>query len=71
MPGVPVFILAAAPIGSTMKAEDLVVMHNQLSHGLLNAGVCVVSYATDGSKTERKVSSQFSESANKTRSGKD
>ncbi|KAG9079754.1 hypothetical protein FRC06_007509 [Ceratobasidium sp. 370] len=65
-PGVPVFILAAAPISSTLKAEDLLVVHNQLINGLHEAGVRVISYATDGSKTERKVSSRFLESANNT-----
>ncbi|KAG8700389.1 hypothetical protein FRC08_004733 [Ceratobasidium sp. 394] len=65
-PGVPVFILAALPISSTLKAEDLLATHNRLIHGLLNAGVCVVSHGTDGSKTERKVSSLFLESAGNT-----
>ncbi|KAG9089200.1 hypothetical protein FRC06_001671, partial [Ceratobasidium sp. 370] len=63
-PGVPVFILAAMPISSTLKADDLLTTHNRLLNGLLNAGVCVVSYACDGSKTERKVASQFLMSAN-------
>ncbi|KAG9086887.1 hypothetical protein FRC06_002840 [Ceratobasidium sp. 370] len=66
MVGVPVFIVAAMPISSTLKAEDLLVSHNQLMNGLLDTSVCVVSYATDGLKTERKVSSQFLEGTNNT-----
>ncbi|KAG8717565.1 hypothetical protein FRC09_014080 [Ceratobasidium sp. 395] len=61
--GVPVFIVAAMPISSTFKAEDLLVFHNHLVLDLVHAGVCVVSYSTDGSLTERKVSSQFLKSA--------
>ncbi|KAG8715663.1 hypothetical protein FRC08_010298 [Ceratobasidium sp. 394] len=54
------------PISSTLKAEDLLVSHNRLMNGLLDASVCVVSYATDGSKTERKVSSRFLEGTDNT-----
>ncbi|KAG9122941.1 hypothetical protein FRC07_000444 [Ceratobasidium sp. 392] len=64
--GVPVFIVSAMPISSTFKAEDLLVFHNHLVLGLVHAGVCVVSYSTDGSLTERKVSSQFLKSAEST-----
>lgn len=63
MPKVPVFILAAMAISSTLKANDLLEVHNQLMDGLLDAGICVSSYACDGSAMERKVARQFLESS--------
>ncbi|KAG8730315.1 hypothetical protein FRC11_006994 [Ceratobasidium sp. 423] len=33
--GVPVFILAVMPISATLKAEDLLTVHNKLINGLL------------------------------------
>ncbi|KAG8788211.1 hypothetical protein FRC12_014806 [Ceratobasidium sp. 428] len=65
-PGIPVFILAALPINSTLKAPDLLFFHNGLVNNLLEAGVCMVSYATDGSPTEFNVSTRFLEGAEST-----
>ena len=62
-PGIPVLILAAMAIGSSHKADELYGFHTRLINGLLGAGVCVSSYACDGSATERKITRMFLESA--------
>jgi hypothetical protein len=59
-------MLAALPIGSSLKANDLLALHNQLIDGLLNSGICVVSYSCDGAVTERKVASLFLQGARDT-----
>ncbi|KAG8757304.1 hypothetical protein FRC11_004663 [Ceratobasidium sp. 423] len=66
-PGVPVFILAVMPISATIKAEDLLAVHNKLIDGLLGQGIAIASYACDGAATERKVISRFLEGARNTR----
>ncbi|QRV89503.1 hypothetical protein RhiJN_17521 [Ceratobasidium sp. AG-Ba] len=63
-PKIPVLVLAAMPIDSSMKADNLFATHACLIKGLLDSGVCVSSYACDGSATERKVSRLFIQSAN-------
>ncbi|KAG9091626.1 hypothetical protein FRC06_000486 [Ceratobasidium sp. 370] len=62
-PRIPVFILAAMAIGPCMKADDLFAIHSRLIQGLLDAEICVLSYACDGSATERKVTQLFIRSA--------
>jgi hypothetical protein len=55
-------------ISSSLKALDLLAVHQQLIDGLLDAGISVVSYSCDGSATERKVASLFLQSAHDSKS---
>ncbi|KAG8738651.1 hypothetical protein FRC12_016664, partial [Ceratobasidium sp. 428] len=64
-PKVPVLVLAALPISSSIKANKLFTVHSRLIEGLLDAEICVASYACNGSATERKVTQLFLESASK------
>ncbi|KAG8765471.1 hypothetical protein FRC12_007479 [Ceratobasidium sp. 428] len=64
-PKIPVLVLAALPISSSVTADKLFTEHSHLMSGLLDAGICVTSYACDGSATERKVTRLFRESASK------
>ncbi|KAF8594406.1 hypothetical protein BDV93DRAFT_459064 [Ceratobasidium sp. AG-I] len=63
IPGVPVFILAAMPISSSMKANELLLSHNKLIGDLLATGITISTYSCDGSATERKVANLFLQSA--------
>lgn len=56
-------IVAAIPISDKMDASELLILLEKVSLGLLNAGIKVISYACDGTETERKVQRGFTAKA--------
>jgi hypothetical protein len=56
-------VIAALPISDHLKEKDLLVMHKKVMFGLLDVRIRVISYACDGTETERGIQKQFSESA--------
>jgi hypothetical protein len=55
LPKVAPIIVSALPIPNNLSAEKLVVYTQQILHGLLDRHIKVVSYACDGTETERAV----------------
>ncbi len=47
-------VLAAIPVVS-LKAPELLILHENIISGLLNANVKIISYSCDGTETERLV----------------
>lgn len=62
-PGVPTLIVAAVPISSQIKADELIQMQVKLVEGLLAHGVRVISLGADGASKERAVLYHFENSA--------
>jgi hypothetical protein len=52
-------VIAALPIGNSMKADQLVVLLQQVVDGLIDRGISIVSYACDGTEVERSVQRLF------------
>lgn len=63
VPGALPIVAAALAIGNTMTAEQGLVWLKQMINGLLDRGVMVVSYAADGTATERTIQRMLEESA--------
>ena len=55
MPGIPPLILAAKAIPNSLTAQQLLPLSLDLIQGLLQRNIKVVSYACDGTETERSV----------------
>ena len=55
MPGIPPLILAAKAIPNSLTAQQLLPLSLDLIQGLLRKKIKVVSYACDGTETERSV----------------
>lgn len=55
LPKIPPLIVAAKAIPNSLSARELFDMLHYILHGLLNVGINVVSYACDGTETERAV----------------
>jgi hypothetical protein len=55
MPGIPPLILAAKAIPNSLTAQQLLPLSLDLIQGLLRKRIKVVSYACDGTETERSV----------------
>ncbi|TFY61180.1 hypothetical protein EVJ58_g4673 [Rhodofomes roseus] len=55
LPGIPPLILAAKAIPDNLDARELFVLSHELIVGLSERGVHVVSYACDGTETERSL----------------
>ncbi|KAF8132534.1 hypothetical protein EV363DRAFT_1163795 [Boletus edulis] len=66
LPRIPPIILAALPISNTTVASDLLDAHLQIYQGLCSRNIPVVSYAADGTETERAVQRQFDARATRT-----
>ena len=56
-------IVAAMPISDKMDTPELLILLEKIVFGLLNAGISIISYACDGTETERKVQRSFTEKA--------
>ncbi|KAJ3819239.1 hypothetical protein F5880DRAFT_1616648 [Lentinula raphanica] len=52
-------VIAALPITESMTVNELLMLHKQIIFGLLDTQVNVVSYASDGTQTERSVQREF------------
>ncbi|KAF8988923.1 hypothetical protein BDQ17DRAFT_1257412 [Cyathus striatus] len=52
LPKVSPIIVAAIPISDRMLANELFPMLQTILDGLIDKGICIVSYAADGSETE-------------------
>ncbi len=63
LPKVAPIIVAALPISNNLSAEQLVVYTQQILHGLFDRHIRVVSYACDGTETERAVQRLLVETA--------
>ena len=68
LPKVAPIIVAALPISNSLTAEQLVVYTQQILHGLFDRHIRVVSYACDGTETERAVQRLLLENAGSKRS---
>ncbi len=55
-------VLAAIPVVS-LKAPELLILHENIISGLLNANVKIISYSCDGTETERLVQRSFVQNA--------
>ncbi|KAF8797488.1 hypothetical protein BYT27DRAFT_7237241 [Phlegmacium glaucopus] len=65
-PKVSPIIVAALPIGNTMTAPTLLILLMKVIDGLLDRGMSIVSYASDGTEVERAVQRLFLEKADTT-----
>ncbi|KAJ7577185.1 hypothetical protein C8J56DRAFT_798958 [Mycena floridula] len=63
LPKMTPMIVAAIPITNTLKAPDLLPMLESVIFGLLDNDIKVISYACDGTETERLVQRLFSAKA--------
>lgn len=61
MPKVTPIIVAAMPILEDMNAERLFEMLQQILDGLIDEGIRIISYASDGTDVERKVAEKLFE----------
>lgn len=52
-------MVAAIPIANSMKAPQLLDYHMKIINGLLDHDICVISYACDGTETERAMQRLF------------
>ena len=68
LPKVAPIIVTALPISNSLTAEQLVVYTQQILHGLFDHHIRVVSYACDGTETERAVQRLLLENADSKRS---
>ncbi|TBU21591.1 hypothetical protein BD311DRAFT_743520 [Dichomitus squalens] len=65
LPKVPPLILAAMAIPNSLSVLDLFVHLMAILHGLIDAGIKVVSYSCDGTETERAVQRCLIDSADR------
>ncbi|KAJ7909891.1 hypothetical protein B0H13DRAFT_1616161 [Mycena leptocephala] len=63
VPGVTPIIVAALPIANDLKANVLLQYLNQVVNGLIDHNINIISYACDGTQTERTVQDMFVEQA--------
>lgn len=61
VPNTGPIILCAVGIGNKTTAEELLVYHKRVMHGLAEAGIWVVGYATDGATVERACARLFAD----------
>ncbi|KAF8207331.1 hypothetical protein K438DRAFT_1962263 [Mycena galopus ATCC 62051] len=59
VPGVTPIIIAALPIANDLKADILLKYLIQVINGLIDHNINVISYACDGTQTERSVQDMF------------
>ncbi|EUC59875.1 hypothetical protein RSOL_328130 [Rhizoctonia solani AG-3 Rhs1AP] len=59
LPHIPPLAIAALPIASTVTTQLLIGHLKSIVRGLLNRGIHVISYATDGSAVEQKIQELF------------
>jgi hypothetical protein len=64
LPGIPPLILAAKAIPNSLNAQELLPLSLNLIQGLLRNKIKVVSYACDGTETERSVQKLINQQAN-------
>lgn len=65
LPKVTPIIVAALPIPETLNADELFDYHKKIVYGLLDRRIHVVSYACDGTETERSVQCMFLQAADR------
>jgi hypothetical protein len=65
LPKIPTIVVAAVAIPNTLDAEQLLEFLGQILDGLLQRDVKIVSYAADGSSTERSVQHLLAQKATK------
>lgn len=65
LPKVAPIIVAALPIPETLNADELFDYHKKIVYGLLDRRIHVVSYACDGTETERSVQRMFLQAADR------
>ncbi|KAF7305276.1 hypothetical protein HMN09_00778600 [Mycena chlorophos] len=63
LPGMAPHVLAAIPISETMGVPALLELHHSIINGLIAADIHVVSYACDGTESERGVQRRFQDDA--------
>ncbi|KAK7448058.1 hypothetical protein VKT23_013815 [Stygiomarasmius scandens] len=63
LPKMPPIVLTALPIPDNMKVPNLLQLHKDIIHGLLDAKINVISYSCDGTENERSVQRSFLEAA--------
>ena len=68
MPNIPPIVAAALGITDNFSSEDLLPFLLDIVHGLLRLGIKVVSYAADGTGTERSLQRLFLDTATSVRS---
>ena len=68
LPKVAPIIVAALPISNNLTAEQLVIYTQRILHGLFDRDIRVVSYACNGTETERAVQHLLLENADSKRS---
>lgn len=59
----PPTIIAILPITDSLNVPQLLDLHERIIFGLLERGIKVVSYSSDGTETERSVQREFAASA--------
>ncbi|KAI0629632.1 hypothetical protein C8Q77DRAFT_1065756 [Trametes polyzona] len=55
LPKIPPLIVAAKAIPNSVSAEELYTMLLTVLHGIIDAGIQVVSYSSDGTESERSI----------------
>ncbi|KAJ7659816.1 hypothetical protein DFH06DRAFT_1326841 [Mycena polygramma] len=65
LPGITPLVVAAIPIRDNMTADQLLVPLEKLLYGLLDLNIRVVSYACDGTETERSLQRKLVAKADK------
>jgi hypothetical protein len=59
VPGVAPIIVAALPIANDLKADVLIEYLDKVVNGLIDHNINIISYAPDGTQTERNVQDLF------------
>ena len=59
IPDISPIIVAAIPISNSMDVDELLYLLKKVLDGLYDHGICVVSYACDGTEVERGVQKRF------------
>ncbi|KAK6980928.1 hypothetical protein R3P38DRAFT_3376544 [Favolaschia claudopus] len=63
VPGITPLVVAALPISNDLKADALLGYLNQVVNGLIDHNINIISYACDGTQTERNVQDMFVDQA--------
>ncbi|KAJ7488492.1 hypothetical protein B0H11DRAFT_2406543, partial [Mycena galericulata] len=65
LPGITPLVVAAMPIRDDMSADELLIPLETILYGLTERNICVISYACDGTETERSLQRKLVERAKK------